>query len=72
MCIRDSIIMVTDRDQGEPDFDRWFQDRKTAAAIERRLTNARLPTLPDINPALFQQVTQPVTLPTVTAVPAEQ
>lgn len=66
------IIMVTDKDQGEPDFDRWFQDRKTEAAIERRLTNARLPTLPDINPALFQQVTQPVALPTVAAAPAEQ
>lgn len=66
------IIKVTGKDQGEPDFDQWFQDRKTAAAIERRLTNARLPALPDVNPLLFQQVAQPAALPTIAVTPEGQ
>jgi parvulin-like peptidyl-prolyl isomerase len=66
------IIEVTAKDQGEPDFDQWFQDRKTAAAIERRLTNARLPALPAVNPALLQQPVQPAALPTAAPAPAEQ
>lgn len=66
------IIKVTGKDQGEPDFDQWFQDRKTAAAIERRLTNARLPALPDVNPLLFQEVAQPAALPTIAVTPEGQ
>lgn len=66
------IIKVTGKDQGEPDFTQWLQERKLATAIERRLTNARLPRLDPVPPGLLQDVTpaqSPLTIST--PVPAE-
>lgn len=51
------IIKVEEQDDGEPDFNLWLQERKAAATIERRLTDARLPQLPALNPALLQSAT---------------
>ncbi len=48
------IIKKTGEDAGEPDFNQWLENRKTATNIERRLTNARLPKLPAVPPALLQ------------------
>lgn len=63
------IIKVTGKDQGEPDFNQWLQERKAAAQIERRLTDARLPKLPEVPATLFRTVTQPVQVPTLAPSP---
>jgi parvulin-like peptidyl-prolyl isomerase len=49
------IITKTGEDGGEPDFNQWLENRKTATSIERRLTDARLPKLPDVPLTLLQQ-----------------
>jgi parvulin-like peptidyl-prolyl isomerase len=59
------IIQVEERNPGQPDFSAWLQEKKAAGNIERRLTDARLPELPPVDPNLLAYSAAPAAVPTV-------
>lgn len=51
------IILVEERNPGDPDFNAWLQDAKAQLNIVRDLTDGRLPELQAVDPALLQPLT---------------